>query len=129
MIGDALAVGSSAIGQGMVQATALEMTDVAATIAIAWVLAKSPDTVALVGSGRAGHVERNLEALEVRLEPAALTLLGIIIGVTTVVAMMALIEGLRNEVVSEDSAAKDPMPVPLTGFDDAVRAALGNAQG
>jgi aryl-alcohol dehydrogenase-like predicted oxidoreductase len=40
-----------------------------ATIAIAWVLAKSPDTVALVGSGRAGHVERNLEALEVRLEP------------------------------------------------------------
>jgi cell division protein FtsI/penicillin-binding protein 2 len=33
-IGDALAVGSSAIGQGMVQSTALEMTDVAATIAM-----------------------------------------------------------------------------------------------
>jgi penicillin-binding protein A len=33
-IGDALAVGSSAIGQGVVQATALEMTDVAATIAM-----------------------------------------------------------------------------------------------
>jgi penicillin-binding protein A len=33
-IGDALAVGSSAIGQGMVQTTALEMTDVAATIAM-----------------------------------------------------------------------------------------------
>jgi penicillin-binding protein A len=32
-IGDALAVGSSAIGQGMVEASALEMTDVAATIA------------------------------------------------------------------------------------------------
>ncbi len=32
-IGDALAVGSSAIGQGMVQASPLEMTDVAATIA------------------------------------------------------------------------------------------------
>ena len=33
-IGDDLAVGSSAIGQGMVQATALEMTDVGATIAM-----------------------------------------------------------------------------------------------
>jgi cell division protein FtsI/penicillin-binding protein 2 len=33
-IGDDLAVGSSAIGQGMVQATSLEMTDVAATIAM-----------------------------------------------------------------------------------------------
>ncbi len=33
-IGDALAVGSSAIGQGRVQATALQMTDVAATIAM-----------------------------------------------------------------------------------------------
>ena len=33
-IGDSLAVASSAIGQGMVQATALEMTDVAATIAM-----------------------------------------------------------------------------------------------
>jgi hypothetical protein len=32
-IGDDLAVGSSAIGQGLVQATTLEMTDVAATIA------------------------------------------------------------------------------------------------
>ncbi len=32
-IGDALAVGSSAIGQGLVQATALQMTSVAATIA------------------------------------------------------------------------------------------------
>jgi peptidoglycan glycosyltransferase len=33
-IGDDLAVGSSAIGQGMVQTTALEMTDVGATIAM-----------------------------------------------------------------------------------------------
>jgi cell division protein FtsI/penicillin-binding protein 2 len=33
-IGDDLAVGSSAIGQGMVQATPLEMSDVAATIAM-----------------------------------------------------------------------------------------------
>jgi cell division protein FtsI/penicillin-binding protein 2 len=33
-IGDDLAVGSSAIGQGMVQASTLEMTDVAATIAL-----------------------------------------------------------------------------------------------
>jgi hypothetical protein len=33
-IGDSLAVGSSAIGQGRVQASALEMTDVAATIAM-----------------------------------------------------------------------------------------------
>jgi peptidoglycan glycosyltransferase len=33
-IGDALAVGSSAIGQGMVQTSALAMTDVAATIAM-----------------------------------------------------------------------------------------------
>jgi beta-lactamase class D len=33
-IGDDLAVGSSAIGQGMVQATPLEMTDIAATIAM-----------------------------------------------------------------------------------------------
>lgn len=33
-IGDSLAVGSSAIGQGLVQATALEMTEVGATIAM-----------------------------------------------------------------------------------------------
>jgi aryl-alcohol dehydrogenase-like predicted oxidoreductase len=39
-----------------------------ATIAIAWVLGLGDEVVPLVGTGRAEHVERNLEALEVRLD-------------------------------------------------------------
>jgi uncharacterized protein YbjT (DUF2867 family) len=36
----------------------------------------------------------------------------------------ALIEGLRNEAVVQDDAARQVMPVPLTPFDDAVRLAI-----
>src|SRR5262249_23672837 len=39
-----------------------------ATIALAWLLARGEEVVPLVGTGRAEHVEGNLEALEVRLE-------------------------------------------------------------
>ncbi len=69
-IGDALAVGSSAIGQGMVQSTALEMTDVGATIAmggrrpIPTLLAGSPPQFVPVVSRRvAGLVQRMMVAV------------------------------------------------------------------
>jgi len=69
-IGDALAVGSSAIGQGMVQASAMEMTDVAATIAmdgqrpIPTLLAGQPPRFVAVTSPRvAGLVQRMMEAV------------------------------------------------------------------
>jgi aryl-alcohol dehydrogenase-like predicted oxidoreductase len=40
-----------------------------ATVALAWLLGQGEDVIPLVGTGRAEHVERNLEALEVRLDP------------------------------------------------------------
>jgi beta-lactamase class D len=69
-IGDALAVGSSAIGQGMVQTTPLEMTDVAATIAmggrrpIPTLLAHQPPRFLRVTTARIAHeVQRMMEAV------------------------------------------------------------------
>jgi cell division protein FtsI/penicillin-binding protein 2 len=69
-IGDALAVGSSAIGQGMVQANALEMTAVAATIAMSGkrplptLLANQTPRFANVTSPRvAGLVQRMMVAV------------------------------------------------------------------
>jgi uncharacterized protein YbjT (DUF2867 family) len=38
-----------------------------------------------------------------------------------------LIEGLRNDTIIQDDSARRAMPIPLTPFDDAVRAALGIA--
>jgi penicillin-binding protein A len=69
-IGDDLAVGSSAIGQGQVQTTALEMTDVGATIAmggrrpIPTLLAHQPPRFVRVTSRRvAGLVQRMMVAV------------------------------------------------------------------
>ncbi len=69
-IGDSLAVGSSAIGQGTVQASALEMTDAAATIAmggqrpIPTLLAHQPPRFTPVTSGLvAGLVQRMMVAV------------------------------------------------------------------
>jgi cell division protein FtsI/penicillin-binding protein 2 len=69
-IGDPLAVGSSAIGQGMVQATALEMTDVGATIAmggrrpIPTLLAHArPRYVRVISHHVAGLVQRMMVAV------------------------------------------------------------------
>jgi penicillin-binding protein A len=69
-IGDALAVGSSAIGQGVVQTTPLEMTDVAATIAmggrrpIPTLLADQPPRFVRVTSGHvAGEVQKMMLAV------------------------------------------------------------------
>jgi peptidoglycan glycosyltransferase len=70
MIGDSLAVGSSAIGQGKVLASALEMTDVAATIAeggerpIPTLLAGQPPRFAYVTSPAvASQVQRMMIAV------------------------------------------------------------------
>ncbi len=69
-IGDALAVGSSAIGQGMVQSTALEMTDVGATIAMGGrrpiptlVMGARPRFVRVVSHHIAGLVQRLMIAV------------------------------------------------------------------
>jgi penicillin-binding protein A len=69
-IGDPLAVGSSAIGQGRVQASALEMTDVAAAIAMGGqrplptLLAAQPPRFAYATSARvAGLVQRMMVAV------------------------------------------------------------------
>jgi cell division protein FtsI/penicillin-binding protein 2 len=69
-IGDALAVGSSAIGQGLVQTTPLEMTDVAATIAmggrrpIPTLLAHQPPRFVRVTSPHVAHeVQKMMEAV------------------------------------------------------------------
>lgn len=69
-IGDDLAVGSSAIGQGLVQSTALEMTDVAATIAmggrrpIPTLMARQkPRFVAVTSARVASLVERMMVAV------------------------------------------------------------------
>lgn len=43
-----------------------------ATLALAWLLARGDDVVPLVGSSRSDHVERNLDALSVRLTPGDL---------------------------------------------------------
>jgi penicillin-binding protein A len=69
-IGDDLAVGSSAIGQGMVQATALEMTDVGATIAMGGrrplptlQAHQPPHFVRVTSGGVAGLVQRMMVAV------------------------------------------------------------------
>ena len=69
-IGDDLAVGSSAIGQGLVQATPLEMTDVAATVAmggrrpIPTLLAhQRPRFVRVMSPRVAGEVRQMMEAV------------------------------------------------------------------
>lgn len=69
-IGDSLAVGSSAIGQGMVQTTPLEMADVAATIAmggrrpVPTLLAGQPPRFIRVTSRRVAHqVQRMMIAV------------------------------------------------------------------
>ena len=69
-IGDDLAVGSSAIGQGLVQTTPLEMTDVAATIAmggrrpIPTLLAhQRPRFVRVTSAGVAHQVQQMMEAV------------------------------------------------------------------
>jgi cell division protein FtsI/penicillin-binding protein 2 len=69
-IGDALAVGSSAIGQGLVQTTPLEMTDVAATIAmggrrpIPTLLAHQRPRFVRVTTARVAHeVQQMMEAV------------------------------------------------------------------
>ncbi len=65
-IGDDLAVGSSAIGQGMVQTTALEMTDVGATIAmggrrpIPTLQAGATPKFVRVTSGRVAHLVQQM---------------------------------------------------------------------
>jgi aryl-alcohol dehydrogenase-like predicted oxidoreductase len=43
-----------------------------ASLAIAWVLAQGDDLIPLVGTSRADHVERNLQALEIALTPGDL---------------------------------------------------------
>jgi len=43
-----------------------------ATLALAWLLAQGPEVIPLVGSSRADHVERNLDALALELSPADL---------------------------------------------------------
>jgi len=69
-IGDALAVGSSAIGQGRVQASALAMTDVAATIAMGGqrpiptlLYGQTPQFVPVTSSHIAALVERMMVAV------------------------------------------------------------------
>jgi cell division protein FtsI/penicillin-binding protein 2 len=69
-IGDSLAIGSSAIGQGAVQASALEMTDVAATIANGGrrplptlQMGKPPRFVHVTSSTVAGEVQRMMIAV------------------------------------------------------------------
>ena len=69
-IGDDLAVGSSAIGQGLVQATPLEMTDIAATVAmggrrpIPTLLAhQRPRFVRVMSAGVAHEVEQMMLAV------------------------------------------------------------------
>jgi len=46
-----------------------------ATLALAWLLAQGDEVVPLIGSSRADHVERNLEALSLELSPADLTVI------------------------------------------------------
>jgi aryl-alcohol dehydrogenase-like predicted oxidoreductase len=43
-----------------------------ATLSLAWLLAQGPDVIPLVGSSRADHVERSLDALALELSPAEL---------------------------------------------------------
>jgi aryl-alcohol dehydrogenase-like predicted oxidoreductase len=55
-----------------------------ATIAIAWVLGRGDEVIPLVGTSRADHVERNLDALEVDLDEDELAALdeGFPVGAT-----------------------------------------------
>jgi aryl-alcohol dehydrogenase-like predicted oxidoreductase len=55
-----------------VEAMASERGVSLATLALAWVLSRGEDVIPLVGMGRPSNVDRNLEALELRLDEAEL---------------------------------------------------------
>jgi penicillin-binding protein A len=86
-IGDALAVGSSAIGQGLVQTTPLEMTDVAATIAmggrrpIPTLLAHQRPRFVRVTSGHvAREVQQMMEAVVTSGTGTAAQIAGVVVA-------------------------------------------------
>lgn len=52
---------------------------------------------------------------------------GLVTPVKSSIAI-ALIEGLKNEVVCRDNRIRELLPIPLTTFDDAIRTALAEQQ-
>lgn len=52
---------------------------------------------------------------------------GLVTPVKPAVAI-ALIEGLKNEVICRDNRIRELLPIPLTTFDDAIRTALAEQQ-
>ena len=52
---------------------------------------------------------------------------GLVTPVKSSIAI-ALIEGLKNEVVCRDNRIRELLPIPLTPFDDAIRTALAEQQ-
>jgi len=52
---------------------------------------------------------------------------GLVTPVKAAIAI-ALIEGLKNEVICRDNRIRELLPIPLTSFDDAIRTALAEQQ-
>jgi uncharacterized protein YbjT (DUF2867 family) len=52
---------------------------------------------------------------------------GLVTPVKAAIAI-ALIEGLKNEVICRDNRIRELLPIPLTSFDDALRTALAEQQ-
>jgi len=52
---------------------------------------------------------------------------GLVTPVKPAIAI-ALIEGLKNEVICRDNRIREMLPIPLTSFDDALRTALAEQQ-
>jgi hypothetical protein len=48
---------------------------------------------------------------------------GLVTPVKAAIAI-ALIEGLKNEVICRDNRIREPVPIRLTPFDEAIRTAL-----
>jgi len=112
-IGDDLAVGSSAIGQGRVQATALQMAKVASTIAL---LGRSPKlTLAMPSSGRAAPTTRVVDPKTART--VRRLMVGVVKGGTGVQAQIpgVTVAGKTGtaELETTKKCSPPPQPTPL----------------
>jgi aryl-alcohol dehydrogenase-like predicted oxidoreductase len=68
-----LATGALTVGGGALDAAARRHNCTPAQLALAWLLARSPVILPIPGTSKIAHLEENLGAVHVTLDPTAIT--------------------------------------------------------